>query len=313
MTDFAFVFPGQGAQSPGMGRELCEAFPASREVFAEADRALESDLSRLCFEGSAEELALTENTQPAILAVSIAALRALETLGVGVPAAAAGHSLGEYSAHVAAGTIGLADALRTVRLRGRFMQAAVPVGSGAMAAVVGLAPEAVAKLCAEAAQGQVVEPANFNAADQVVVAGDAAAVERASTLARAAGATRVVPLAVSAPFHCRLMQPAAEHLRPVLDALRWSDPGYPILANVDVEPVTRGEQARRALARQVASPVRWQETMEALIQRGLRTWVEVGPGRVLSGLARRARKDLRLLQAGDPESAAATAAALAAG
>jgi [acyl-carrier-protein] S-malonyltransferase len=294
-----------------MGRALAEAFPTCRTVFDEADRALGLPLSSLCFAGSAEELALTENTQPAILTVSVAALRELERRGLR-PAAAAGHSLGEYAAHVAAGTLDWLAALRTVRLRGRFMQEAVPAGQGAMAAVLGLPAEAVEEVCRAAAHdGEIVSAANFNAPGQIVIAGHAGAVDRALQAApREAGAKRAVRLAVSAPFHCALMQPAADRLRTVLAELRFAAPSFPVYVNVDARPVRSGEAAREALERQVVAPVRWQACAEALADDGIDTFVEVGPGHVLAGLLRRTRDDLRVLSAGEPAELEAAAAEL---
>ena len=283
----ACVFPGQGAQKPGMGRELAEAYPVCRQTFEEADDALGEALSRLCFEGPEDRLQLTEHTQPAILAVSVAVYRLAVAHGLR-PAFAAGHSLGEYTAHVAAGTLSFADALRTVRRRGRYMQDAVPVGKGAMAAILGLAAPDVAAACAEAcAQGGVVTPANLNAPGQVVIAGDAEAVSRAGALAKARGARRVIPLAVSAPFHCPLMRPAEERLAPELRALAVRDPQYPVIANVDAQPKTRAADAVDALIRQVSAPVLWQDVVERLVAEGVRTFVELGPGTVLAGLIRK--------------------------
>jgi [acyl-carrier-protein] S-malonyltransferase len=284
-----------------MGRELAEAFPEAREVFDIADGALDRPISDICFEGSADDLALTENTQPAILTVSIAALRALESRGV-KPVAAAGHSLGEYSAHVAAGTIDFRDAVRAVRLRGRFMQRAVKVGEGAMAAIIGLELPALQRICGESAEGQVVSPANMNGPGQIVIAGHAAAVQRAIEGALAAGAKRALPLPVSAPFHCSLMTPAAEELRPVLDDIEFNDPGVPVYTNVDARAVSKGQQAREALVRQVASPVRWHELVLAMLEAGIEAFIEVGPGKVLAGLMRRISRDAKVLAVGDPES-----------
>jgi len=306
---YAYLFPGQGSQFSGMGRALAESYPASREVFERADRALEFSLSRICFEGSDDELALTENTQPAVLAVGIAALRALESKGLR-PAACAGHSLGEYGALVAAGTLELESAIRAVRLRGQFMQQAVPVGQGAMAAILGLDPARVAEICDEVADGEVVSPANFNGPSQVVIAGHASAVERATAAAKQAGARRAVPLRVSAPFHCELMRPAAEALGPVLDAIEFRDPSVTVYCNADAFPIRSGDAARDALIRQVVSPVRWREQVEAMLDDGIDTFVEVGPGKVLAGLVRAIRKGVRVLSAGDPEGVEAVAGEL---
>lgn len=282
----AFVFPGQGAQKVGMGRALAEAFPICRDTFAEADAALGEPLSTLCFEGPDDRLMLTENTQPAILAMSTAVARLAASRGL-APAYAAGHSLGEYSAHVAAGTLSFADALRTVRRRGRYMQEAVPVGTGAMAAILGLDADGVARACAEAAQGEVVTPANLNAPGQIVIAGHAAAVARAGERARALGARRAIPLAVSAPFHCPLMKPAEERLAPELRALSAKDPSVPVVANVDAEPKRTAADAVDALIRQVSSPVRWEDVVKRLVAEGVTTFVELGPGTVLAGLIKK--------------------------
>ena len=310
-SGIACVFPGQGAQKVGMGRDLAARFPEARDTFAEADAALGEPLSRLCFEGPTEALQLTEHTQPAILAVSIAAYRCAAARGVRA-SFAAGHSLGEYSAHVAAGTLSFADALTTVRRRGRYMQDAVPVGEGAMAAVLGLDARSVAEVCAEAcAAGGIVTPANYNAPGQVVIAGDAGAVARAGELARARGARRVLPLAVSAPFHCPLMKPAENRLAPELRALAVHDPAVPVVANVDAEPKTRAGEAIEALVRQVSSPVRWDACVQRLIAEGVRTFVELGPGTVLAGLIRKIDPGVQVLSVEDGDGLDRALAALA--
>ena len=303
----AFIFPGQGSQKVGMGKALADAFPICRETFEEADAALGEPLSRLCFEGPEDQLTLTENQQPAILAVSVAALRFVESLGL-QPSFVAGHSLGEYSANVAAGTMTFADALRTVRRRGRYMQEAVPVGAGAMAAVLGLEPALVAQACEEAAQGEVVSPANLNGAGQVVIAGARDAVARAGERAKALGARRVVPLAVSAPFHCALMKPAEERLAPELRALRTSQPRVPVVANVDGEPKRTAVDAIEALIRQVSSPVRWEDVVRRLASEGVTTYVEVGPGTALSGMVRRIQREATIINFGAPDDLAAVEA-----
>ncbi|HET7220107.1 MAG TPA: ACP S-malonyltransferase [Vicinamibacterales bacterium] len=302
----AFVFPGQGAQKVGMGKALADQFPVCRETFAEADAALGEPLSRLCFEGPEDRLQLTEYTQPAILAVSVAATRLIESRGLR-PALAAGHSLGEYSAHVAAGTLSFADALRTVRQRGRFMQDAVPVGDGAMAAILGLDGDGVQRAC-DAARAElgarVVSPANFNAPGQVVIAGHADAVARAGALAKAAGAKRVIPLAVSAPFHCALMKPAEDRLAPILQALPAHDPRIPVVANVDAEPKRTASEAIDALIRQVSSPVRWEAVVKRLIADGVTTFVELGPGTVLAGLIKKIDRATTVVSVETPEDLA---------
>ena len=297
----AFVFPGQGAQKVGMGKSLADNMPLCREVFADADAALGESLSTLCFEGPADALQLTENTQPAILAMSVAVLRLVESRGVRA-AFAAGHSLGEYSAHVAAGTLSFADALRTVRHRGRYMQEAVPVGEGAMAAILGLDADQVSTACAEtmtSLPGRVVSAANLNAPGQVVIAGHADAVARASDRAKDLGAKRAIPLAVSAPFHCALMKPAEDRLAPELRALRTSDPKMPVVANVDAEPKRDARAAIDALIRQVSSPVRWEQVVRRLIAEGATTFVELGPGSVLAGLIKKIDRGVKTISVED--------------
>ncbi|MCC7123363.1 MAG: ACP S-malonyltransferase [Acidobacteria bacterium] len=305
----ACIFPGQGSQSVGMGKALAEADPACRAVFDEADRALDTALSRIIFDGPAETLTLTEHTQPAILATSIAAWRLLEARGVR-PAFVAGHSLGEYSAHVAAGTLDFADAVRLVRNRGRYMQDAVPVGTGAMAAILGLDEAAVIDACAEAAQGDVVSPANLNGGGQIVIAGSTAAVARAGEAAKARGARRVIPLKVSAPFHCALMRPAQERLEPELRAVPASTPRIPVVANVDARMRTDAASAIDALIAQVSSPVRWEDSIAALAAAGVTTFIEVGPGTVLTGLVRKIARDATALSVQTPDDLAALDAVL---
>ena len=294
----AFLFPGQGAQKVGMGRELAGTFSICRDTFAEADAALGEPLSTLCFEGPDDRLMLTENTQPAILAMSTAVARLAVAHGF-APAFAAGHSLGEYSAHVAAGTLSFADALRTVKRRGRYMQEAVPVGEGAMAAILGLDAEGVAKACAEAAEGQVVSPANLNAPGQIVIAGHAQAVARAGERAKALGAKRAIPLAVSAPFHCALMQPAEDRLAPELRALASHDPSIPVVANVDALPKRTAAESIEALVRQVSAPVRWEDVVRRLIADGVTTFLEVGPGSVLAGLVKKVDRGMTVFSIED--------------
>ena len=300
----AFIFPGQGAHKVGMGRALAEAFPICRETFDEADAALGAPLSRIIFEGPEDQLTLTENTQPAILAVSTAAARYLASRGL-VPAFVAGHSLGEYSAHVAAGTFSFVDALRLVRRRGRYMQEAVPAGEGAMAAILGLDAEQVAQACRDAADGDVVSPANMNGAGQVVIAGARDAVARASERARALGAKRVIPLAVSAPFHCALMKPAEDRLAPELRNIQARAPRVPIVANVDAEPKRDAQAAIEALVQQVSAPVRWEAVVRRLASEGVTTYVEVGPGTVLSGLVRKIHREAAVVNFGSPDDLAA--------
>jgi len=310
----AFIFPGQGAQQVGMGKALADAYAEARRVFDEADASFADgapgarSLSALCFEGPEDELLLTETTQPAILATSIAAYRVLRAQGI-EPAFVAGHSLGEYSANVAAGTIAFGDAVRLVRRRGRYMQEAVPVGVGAMAAILGADLETVRRACVEAAEGEVVSPANINAPGQVVIAGHAAAVQRASDRARALGAKRAIPLPVSAPFHCALMMPAEARLEPELRDLRTETPKVPIVANVDAQPKREAWAAIDALVRQVSAPVRWADVVGRLASEGVTTYVEVGPGAVLSGLVRKIHKDARVVQFGSPENLGAIVAA----
>ena len=295
-----------------MGRELAERHAAAREVFEEADEALGFALSRLCFEGPAEDLQLTENTQPAILATSVAALRAAESEGLPRPAFVAGHSLGEYSALVAAGALSLRDAVTVVRKRGRYMQEAVPVGEGAMAAVLGADLETIEGVCAEARRGdEVCSAANINSPGQIVIAGSAAAVERALPLLKERGAKRAIPLKVSAPFHCALMLPAQERLAADLEGIEFKDLSVPLVTNVDARVIRTGAEARDSLVRQVSSPVRWRETVELLAREGTGTFVEIGPGKVLSGLVRQTAPQTRALNVEDAASLEATRAALA--
>jgi [acyl-carrier-protein] S-malonyltransferase len=283
----ALLFPGQGSQSVGMGKELAENHAVARQTFDEADAALGYKLSQLCFEGPEEQLKLTEITQPAILTVSVAAFRVLkEKVPQLRPAFVAGHSLGEYSAHVAAGTLSFADAVRTVRNRGKYMQTAVPVGVGAMAAILGMPIEPLQAVCNDAAQGEVVSPANINSPEQIVISGSAAAVQRAADLAKERGAKRAIMLQVSAPFHCALMQPAQDSLAKDLSALSFNAPQIPVVKNIDGQATTSAEQARAALVQQVTGAVQWVKSMQTLISSGVDTFVEVGPGKVLCGLMR---------------------------
>ncbi|HXD29924.1 MAG TPA: ACP S-malonyltransferase [Pyrinomonadaceae bacterium] len=295
----AYIFPGQGSQYAGMGKDLADNFAAAREVFEEANDVLEFSLSKLCFEGPAEQLQLTENTQPAILATSIATLRAMTATGFPTPGFIAGHSLGEYSALVAGGALKLADALRAVRLRGRYMQEAVPLGVGAMAAVMGAALSDIERICAEASEGEICAPANINSPNQVVIAGNAAAIDRAVELLKAAGAKRAIKLNVSAPFHCGLMMPAQERLAVDLEKTSFADLNVPLVANASASIIDRGEDARAALIKQVSSPVRWLESVELLIGKGVNTFVEVGPGKVLSGLVRQINRNVQCLNVED--------------
>jgi [acyl-carrier-protein] S-malonyltransferase len=307
----AYIFPGQGSQFSGMGSELAEKYTASREVFEEADEALGFSISRMCYSGTAEELQLTENTQPAILTTSIATLRALAAEGFPAPDFVAGHSLGEYSALVAAGAISLADAVRTVRLRGRFMQEATPIGSGAMAAVMGADVATVEEACQAAAQDEVCSPANINSPNQIVIAGSAAAVDRGIALLKERWGKRAIKLNVSAPFHCALMKPAQERLAAELEKIEFHDLRLPLITNVDAKAIRSGTEARDSLVRQVSSPVRWLESVQLLIKEGVETFTEVGPGKVLCGLVRQIERGANCLNVSDAESLAAAKAALA--
>jgi [acyl-carrier-protein] S-malonyltransferase len=297
----AFLFPGQGSQAVGMGKNLVEQYPIARQVFEEADDALGMKLFDLCCQGPEDQLRLTEITQPAILTVSVATSRLLDQKGI-KPNFVAGHSLGEYSAHVAAGTISFADAVRTVRNRGKYMQEAVPVGTGSMAAILGMSFEDVAKVCADAAQGEVCEPANINSPEQIVISGHAAAVERGAKLADERGAKRAKVLPVSAPFHCSLMQPAQDRLAADLKGLNFSQPQVPIVCNVYAKPVEDADSSREALIRQVTGSVKWSESMQVLTGRGVQTFIEVGPGKVLCGLMRQIDRSKKCLNIEDEAS-----------
>src|SRR5271168_2149475 len=305
MGKIAFLFPGQASQYPGMGRDLAEHFPESRAVFDEADAALGFKLFELCCTGSEEALKQTENTQPAILTVSIAAYRALEKRGV-VPDFAAGHSLGEYSAVVAAGGLVFPEAVKIARRRGKYMQEAVPLGEGAMAAILGLSPAEVADICKKAADNEIVSPANMNSPEQTVISGSAAAVKRAVEIASQSGAKRAVILPVSAPFHCGLMAPSQNRLEPDLRAATFAALRFPVVTNVDAETIASGEEARDALIRQVTQPVRWLDSVHEMIELGVTIFVEVGPGKVLSGLMWQIDRSVRCFNVEDAASLQAT-------
>jgi len=305
MGQIAFVFPGQGSQAVGMGKALHDSSEAVRAVFDEADAVLGFQLSQLCFQGPDDQLRLTENTQPAILAVSTAACRALSEAGVR-PDFVVGHSLGEYSALVAANSLSLSDALRMVRKRGMYMQESVPVGQGAMAAILGLTADQVEALCREAAQGEVLSPANLNTPSQIVIAGASAAVDRALQLAKSRGARKAVQLSVSAPFHCALMQPAKERLEKDLRQITFGNLDYPLINNADASELRSGDAIAGSLSRQVCSPVRWTESVQKLITQGVKLVVELGPGKVLCGLIRQIDRTVKTANVEDPPSLAQT-------
>ncbi|HEX2060958.1 MAG TPA: ACP S-malonyltransferase [Thermoanaerobaculia bacterium] len=295
----AFVFPGQGSQKTGMGRDVAEKYPAARRVFDDIDAALGFSISKLCFEGPDEQLALTENTQPAILAVSAAFHAVLEEHGATRRDLVAGHSLGEYSAIVSVGGLTPAEAAKIVRARGRFMQEAVPVGTGGMAALIGPSVEDARAICEDAAQGEVVSVANINAPGQIVIAGTKSAIERAIEIAKQRGVRRALPLPVSAPFHCELMAPAAERLEPLLNEANFKDLWFSLVSNVDASPIGTATAVRNALLRQVASPVRWVESVQKMVSMGVKRFVEIGPGNVLTGLIKRIDPSVELVNVSD--------------
>lgn len=300
----AFIFPGQGAQFPGMGKDLAENFSVAKEVFTEANDALGFDLSGLCFNGQEEDLKLTRNTQPAILTMSVAVLRVIEAETGLRPSFAAGHSLGEYSALVCSGTIDFSDAVKTVRLRGTFMQEAVPVGVGAMAAILSAEADALAEICAEAAQGEVVAPANYNSPGQIVIAGHATAVNRAIEIAKGKGYRKAMLLPVSAPFHCSLMQPAADRLKAVLASLSYRKMLLPVVSNVEALANDDCSRVQDLLISQVCAPVLWEQSVNGMIQNGVKRFIEIGPGKVLSGLVKRISKDVQIANVEDCKSLA---------
>jgi len=302
MTKTAFIFPGQGSQSVGMGKDMFDNFPKAREIFEEADDALGFSLSEMCFSGTAEDLALTANTQPAILTTSIAVFSAMEAEGFPLPDYVAGHSLGEYSALVAANSLSLKEAVKTVRKRGKYMQDAVPVGVGAMAAILGLDFETLKTACEEAAESQVCSPANINSPSQVVIAGNAEAIDRAIEIMKERGAKRAVKLNVSAPFHCALMKPAQNKLTEDLREIDFKNLRFPIVENVSARENTKGERVRTGLSEQVSSPVLWRDSIEYLIEKGIKTFIEVGAGKVLSGLVKQINRDVRCLNVENSES-----------
>jgi [acyl-carrier-protein] S-malonyltransferase len=306
----AFLFPGQGSQAVGMGKDLAEKYPVARQTFDEADEALGYKLSTACFEGPEDRLRLTEITQPAILTVSIAVLRVLEAR-IPKPSYVAGHSLGEYSAHVTSGTFGFAEAVRTVRNRGKYMQEAVPVGIGAMAAILGMDAAKVTAVCQDAARGEVCEPANLNSPEQIVISGNTAAVERAAKLADERGAKRAKLLPVSAPFHCSLMKPAQDRLEKDLSALKMQKPVYPVACNVEAELVTDDQRARDTLVRQVTGSVKWEQCMRLLIAQGVQTFIEIGSGKVLCALMRQIDRSKTCLNVSDDATLAKALESLA--
>jgi len=305
MGKVAFMFPGQASQYPGMGKELAEQYPAARAVFEEADNALGFSISKMCFEGNEDELKLTANTQPAILTVSVAAYRVVAEKGL-APDYVAGHSLGEYSALVAVGALDFSDAVRLVRKRGQYMQDAVPAGLGGMAAIMGISPAVVQDACKRAAMGEICTPANLNSPEQTVISGHASAVKRAVEIASQLGAKRSMMLAVSAPFHSALMMPAQEKLEKDLRATSFNDLQVPLVTNVDADTIRKGDEAREALVRQVTMPVRWQESMRLLLDEGVNTFLEVGPGKVLTGLMRQIERSVASLNVEDEKSLQAT-------
>lgn len=302
MTKLAYIFPGQGSQAVGMGKDLFDNFAASREVFEEANDALGFSLSEMCFSGDESDLQLTANTQPAILTTSIAAFRAMEAEGFPMPEFVAGHSLGEYSALVAANALSFSDAVKTVRKRGSYMQEAVPVGVGAMAAILGLDLQTIEDGCKEAAQNEICSPANINSPAQIVIAGNESAVDRAIEILKGKGAKRAIKLNVSAPFHCDLMLPAQEKLEKDLAEISYNDLRFPIIENVSGTENSSGERVKTALTEQVSKPVRWSQSVELLINNGVETFIEIGAGKVLAGLVRQINRDARCLSVGDKES-----------